>query len=139
MLKALLLVGLALGLAACDAPPDAPAAAAVAPAAAQARSTDPAIAAEGPLAGRFFVSGPIGEGDLVRDSTHLYLWMEGEAAAELYRRMPVVPVPQPCEDGSAWLKQGQALACTADADSTGYRCYVAIDVPAETLAVGVSC
>ena len=124
---------LPLVFAACEPPPDAEA---QSPDSAQ---TDPAIAGEGDLEGRYFVSGPIGEGDLVRDSTHFYAWLEGSAAAELYRRMPGSPVPQECEDGSAWIKQGQALACTADADSTGYRCYVAIDVPAETLAVGVSC
>ena len=134
MLKTIMVsVGLPLVFVACEPSPDAEA---QSPVSAQ---LGPDIVGEGDLEGRYFVSGPIGEGDLVRDSTHFYVWLEGSAAAELYRRMPASPVPQACEDGSAWVKHGQALACTADADSTGYRCYVAIDVPAETLAVGVSC
>jgi hypothetical protein len=123
---------LPLLFAACEPPPDAEAQSPVS-------FQSPKIVGEGDLEGRYFVSGPIGEGDLVRDSTHFYVWLEGSAAAELYQRMPASPVPQLCEDGSAWVKHSRALACTADADSTGYRCYVAIDVPAETLAVGVSC
>lgn len=95
--------------------------------------------ADGRLDGRFFVSGPIGEGDLVPDSTHFYVWLEGASAEALYRRIPGEPVEHACEDGHAWAKHGRSLVCTADADSTGYRCYFALDVPEEELAIGVSC
>jgi hypothetical protein len=106
---------------------------------AQAPPLDPALSADGRLDGRFFVSGPIGEGDLVRDSSHFYLWLEGPSAEALYRRIPGEPVAHACEDGHAWSKPGRSLVCTADADSTGYRCYFAIDVAEEALAAGVTC
>ena len=100
---------------------------------------EPSIVGQGSLEGTYFVSGPMGEGDLIRDSTHLYLWMEGGLAAELYRRMSVAPEPYHCEPESRSVKQGREITCTVNADSTDHRCYVAIDVPAETLAVGVIC
>src|SRR5690606_20251171 len=105
----------------------------------QASSPDPALVADGSLDGRFFVSGPIGEGDLIPDSTHFYVWLEGTSAEALYRRIPGAPVEHACEDGHAWSKPGRSLVCTADADSTGYRCYFALDVAEEELAAGVSC
>ena len=132
-----LLVFVLLSLAACGT--DTPSPEAVPAASAQTRPADPALASEGDLDGRFFVSGPIGEGDLVRDSSHFYVWLEGASAAELYRRIRGAPIERACEDGHAWAKHGRSLVCTTDADSTEHRCYFALDVAEEELAAGVSC
>jgi hypothetical protein len=139
VLRSLLLIGcLSFALAACGPRPEAPAEGHRATPA-QAPTSAPSIVTEGRLDGEFFISGPIREGGLIRDSTHFYVWVEGAPAAELYRRIPGLPVEYPCGDGHAWEKQGEALVCITDADSTSYRCYFAIDVAEERLEVGVSC
>lgn len=134
----LLLFSLSLHLAACQSQHEAPDAS---PASSSSDSTaqDLALQAEGELEGRFFVSGPMGEGDLERDSTHFYVHMEGESARALYRYLPGEVTEWPCEDGHDWAKHLEAIICTANVDSTEHRCYFAIDMPKEELRRGVTC
>lgn len=138
------LTALAL-LVACNAPqeestaPSADASARSASESSTSQSADPDLVEEGALEGRFFLSGSIDEGALRRDSTHFYVWLEGESAAALYRHLPGEATEHACEDGHKWSKTQDAIICTANADSTEHRCYFAVDIPEAQLRTGVSC
>ena len=91
------------------------------------------------LAGRFFFGSPDGEGGLTPDSAHIYLWLEGTAAKQLYQQMPAEVEENACEDGYAYVKFGNALQCKATEDGTRHWCAFAVNIEQETLIVGASC
>lgn len=100
---------------------------------------NPQLAAEGSLQGRYFLSGSIGEGDLNAGESHFYIWLEGGAASSLYEALPGAASKHICEDGHAFSKSKDSILCTTDADSTSYRCYFAINIPAFKIEDGYSC
>ena len=104
-----------------------------------AKPADPHLAAEGDLQGRYFLGGPIAEGDLNSGESHFYVWLEGEAASSLYEALPGTASKHICEDGHAFSKSKDSIFCTTDADSTSHRCYFAINIPASTIENGYSC
>lgn len=103
-----------------------------------AASSIPEVQSDDSLAGTLFFGSPDGEGGLTSDSAHMYLWLEGAAAKQLYQQMPAKAEENMCEDGYAYVKFGEALQCKASADGLRHWCAFAVDIEHETLEVGAS-
>jgi hypothetical protein len=99
----------------------------------------PAVSTSRRLEGRFFMGGPIDEGQLIPGNSHFYVWLEGAAARALYEQLSATPQPAVCDDGSAWVKGAQTVLCTVNADADEYSCHFAVDVRAGSLDPGMSC
>ena len=99
----------------------------------------PQVQANDTLSGRFFFGSPDGEGGLTPDSDHIYLWLEGTAAEQLYHQMPAEAEENACEDGYDYVKFGKALQCKATEDGRRHWCAFAVNIGQETLAVGATC
>jgi hypothetical protein len=85
------------------------------------------------------VSGAIDSGDLIRDSTHFYVWMEGESAEAMFRYLPGEEWEDLCAGAGTWAKSHAGIQCTESADRKEHRCYFAIDLPEGQLRRGVTC
>lgn len=75
------------------------------------------------------MSGAIDSGGLIRDSTHFYVWMEGESAEAMFRYLPGKEWEDLCAGEGTMAKSHAGIQCTVSADRSEYRCYFAIDLP----------
>jgi hypothetical protein len=90
---------------------------------------------EGRLEGTWFIGSEIVEGGVGPENTHFYLWIEGKAAEALYSELDVPVEHDACADAPVkWLGKIKCLDLPE-----GFRCYFAVDLQAQRIAVGSSC
>ncbi len=73
------------------------------------------------------------------DDTHIYLWITGQAARDIYVMIDSEATQEPCLDDGTLSKQSGNIQCDFDPGKDHYRCYLSIEVSTNKVGPGVVC
>ena len=87
------------------------------------------------IAGKDAIDPPPGQ----PQDTHLQLFLEGDAARDLYHAMKVKGTPDECTGPDATSKFDGGIACTMHEGGKAYECSLAIDIAGQKLDPVYAC